>query len=54
VIAPLGEPALYDAARGLGVAGDGLLGPRIEAAWESGRALSARVIAASVSPSERR
>jgi predicted NAD/FAD-dependent oxidoreductase len=54
VIAPLGEPALYDAARGLGVAGDGLLGPRIEAAWESGRALAARVIAASVSPSERR
>ncbi len=45
VVAPLGVPALYDAARGLGVAGDGMLGPRIEAAWESGRALAALVLA---------
>jgi predicted NAD/FAD-dependent oxidoreductase len=45
VVAPLGEPALYDAERGIGVAGDGMLGPRIEAAWESGRALAARVLA---------
>jgi predicted NAD/FAD-dependent oxidoreductase len=29
---PLGVPCLFDASRGLGVAGDGLLGPRVEAA----------------------
>jgi renalase len=52
VVAPLGEPALYDAARGLGVAGDGMLGPRIEAAWESGRALAAQVLATGVPRAE--
>jgi predicted NAD/FAD-dependent oxidoreductase len=41
----LGEPCLFDAERGLGVAGDGMLGPRLEAAWESGRALAAQVLA---------
>jgi predicted NAD/FAD-dependent oxidoreductase len=40
----LGEPCLMDG--GLGVAGDGLLGPRIELAWQSGRALAERLIAA--------
>jgi predicted NAD/FAD-dependent oxidoreductase len=41
----LGEPCLFDRARGLGVAGDGMLGPRIEAAWESGRAVASAVLA---------
>lgn len=41
---PLGRPCLFDAARGVGVAGDGMLGPRIEAAWESGRALADEVL----------
>ena len=36
----LGEPCLFDRSRGLGVAGDGLLGPRIEAAWTSGEAIA--------------
>lgn len=40
VTRPLGEPALFDRARGLAIAGDGLLGPRIEAAWQSGRAVA--------------
>jgi renalase len=41
VVRPLGEAACLDRARGVGIAGDGLLGPRIEAAWQSGRALAA-------------
>jgi len=43
----LGEACLFDGARGIGVAGDGMLGPRIEAAWLSGRALAARVLGGS-------
>ncbi|NEU12464.1 NAD(P)-binding protein [Methylobacterium sp. BTF04] len=39
----LGEPCLYDPALRLGVCGDGCLGPRIEAAFDSGRALAARI-----------
>jgi renalase len=37
---PLGVPALYDAATGLGVCGDWCLGARVEAAFLSGRALA--------------
>lgn len=44
VATPLGADCLYDPERGLGVAGDGLLGPRIEAAWTSGRALARAVL----------
>ncbi|OBX20693.1 hypothetical protein A9995_03070 [Erythrobacter sp. QSSC1-22B] len=42
-----GEPALWDAALGLGLAGDWLLAPRVESAWISGRELADRVIAES-------
>jgi renalase len=42
---PLGEPCLFDRSRGLGVAGDGLLGPRIEAAWTSGEAIADAILA---------
>lgn len=44
VATALGQPCLYDAERGLGVASDGLLGPRIEAAWLSGQALARAVL----------
>ncbi len=40
---PLGTPALWDAAAGLGVCGDWCLGARVEAAFMSGRALAAMV-----------
>ncbi|MEZ6194246.1 MAG: FAD-dependent oxidoreductase [Planctomycetota bacterium] len=43
---PLGEEALFDSGLGLGYAGDGCLGPRLEAAWLSGVALAGRVLAA--------
>jgi predicted NAD/FAD-dependent oxidoreductase len=39
----LGEPFLFDRTRGLGVAGDGLLGPSIEAAWTSGEAAAEEI-----------
>lgn len=42
---PLGEPCLYDPIQRLGVCGDGCLGPRIEAAFDSGAALAAGIIA---------
>jgi renalase len=38
---PLGEPCLWDEALRLGLCGDWCLGPRVEAAWMSGRALAA-------------
>ncbi len=38
--APLGTPALWDAATGLGVCGDWCLGARVEAAFLSGQALA--------------
>lgn len=41
------EGARYDAASGLGVAGDWLHSPRVEGAWLSGQALAAMVLAAS-------
>lgn len=40
---PLGRPCLWDPELGLGVAGDGCLAPRVEAAWQSGTALAAAV-----------
>ena len=47
VATPLGTPCLWDAAAHLGVCGDWCIGPRIEAAWESGIALGAALGAAS-------
>lgn len=41
---PLGEPALYEDALGLGVCGDWCLGPRVEAAWRSGAAAAGRIL----------
>lgn len=38
-------PCLYDPGRRLGYAGDGCLGPRIEAAYDSGLALAERLLA---------
>jgi renalase len=43
VVAPLGEPFLFDAESGLGFCGDWCLGARAEAAWLSGAALGARL-----------
>ena len=43
--APLGTPALWDAAAGLGVCGDWCLGARVEAAFLSGRALADMMMA---------
>ena len=42
---PLGRDCLYDPALGLGSCGDWCLGPRIEAAFDSGTALAARIAA---------
>lgn len=39
-----GEPARYDPALGLGIAGDYLHSPRVEGAWLSGRALADKVL----------
>lgn len=44
VARPVGEPCLFDAALGLGAAGDWCLGPRLEAAFLSGAALAGRVL----------
>jgi renalase len=43
--APLGEPCLWDATTRIGYASDGCIGGRAEAAWQSGTALAARVLA---------
>lgn len=43
-LAPLGRPCLFDAATGIGLAGDWCLGARVEAAWLSGRALAGVVM----------
>lgn len=40
----LGEAALWNPELGLGVCGDWMLGPRIECAWLSGRALANQII----------
>ena len=47
-----GDGALWNASIGLGVCGDWLLGPRVECAWQSGRILAERCIAAAQSPEE--
>lgn len=39
-----GDPAYYDAAGGIGIAGDYLHSPRVEGAFLSGRALAAKVL----------
>jgi len=39
-----GPPALYDSALHLGVAGDWLIGARVEAAWQSGVAVAERLL----------
>lgn len=41
----VGQPCLHDPSRGVTIAGDGLLAPRIEAAWESGHAAAEHVLA---------
>ncbi|MCA3352409.1 MAG: NAD(P)-binding protein [Roseomonas sp.] len=43
--APLGEPCLWDGTARIGYASDGCIGGRAEAAWQSGAALAARVLA---------
>lgn len=45
VTATCGAPYLYDAAARLGYAGDACLGPRVEAAYDSGAALAERLAA---------
>lgn len=42
----LGEPCLWDEASRLGACGDWALGPRVEAAFDSGQAMAARALAA--------
>ena len=42
---PLGTPFLHAGAAGLYVGGDWCLGPRIEAAWDSGAAIAADILA---------
>jgi predicted NAD/FAD-dependent oxidoreductase len=41
----LGEPALWDAAAGLGICGDWCLGPRVECAYLSGKGLAELILA---------
>jgi predicted NAD/FAD-dependent oxidoreductase len=45
VIQALGEPCLWDAEGGIGLCGDWCLGPRVEAAYESGLALASAALA---------
>jgi hypothetical protein len=42
---PLGQPCLWDASEAIGVCGDWCLGPRVEAAYDSGIALATEVLA---------
>ena len=39
-----GQPAYWDAALGVGACGDWCIGPRVEAAWESGQALAEQLL----------
>jgi len=50
---PLGVPALWDAAAGLGVCGDWCLGARVEAAFLSGRALAGMMAKPAAAPMDR-
>ncbi|MFP3944246.1 MAG: NAD(P)/FAD-dependent oxidoreductase [Alphaproteobacteria bacterium] len=43
---PAGEPALFDADAAVGMCGDWCIGPRVEAAWLSGRELGMKLVAA--------
>ena len=43
---PLGSPCLWDPSARLGVAGDGCIAGRAEAAWDSGRALARAILRA--------
>ncbi len=45
VLTPLGRAAVFDPVRKVGMGGDWCLGPRIEAAFASGQALAAEVLA---------
>jgi predicted NAD/FAD-dependent oxidoreductase len=45
---PLGQPCLWDATARLGLCGDWCLGPRVEAAYDSGVALAQTVLAQTV------
>jgi renalase len=47
---PLSEPCLWDAALQIGLCGDWCLGPRVEAAFLSGRALAATALAGLAKP----
>ena len=46
----VGTACLYDPELGIGVAGDGLLGPRIECAWLSGIAAAGRILGSAPAP----
>lgn len=46
VRAPIGAPAAFEKDLGLGTCGDWHLGARVEAAWQSGQAVAARVLEA--------
>jgi renalase len=46
---PRAEGAAFDAAAGLGVAGDWMNGSKVQGAWLAGRALAGRVLAACAS-----
>ncbi len=50
----LGEPCVWDLARGLGLCGDWLQEDKVQGAWGSGRALAAEVLTASAAPRVRR
>lgn len=50
VTEPLGSDCLWDAEGGIGAAGDWCRGARVEAAWQSGIALGARVLTRAARP----
>jgi renalase len=43
---PIGQRCLHDGKRGVTIAGDGMIAPRVEAAWQSGTAAAKRILAA--------
>lgn len=44
VTRPVGQPCLWDKAQRIGACGDWCLGPRVEAAWKSGRAMADAIL----------